>query len=452
MIFSLNANLFGPDTQSHPGDILESALTVYRQSGRQSVVRVKEFGPTSVVNDSGQVFDKSILWQHRHIHFLFDSSREAARAVQINRLLADRILTPECVIVTDFFNGRDSSGTDVVTNFPVLWNDWQRSRVFSTQHLEMRQDVSQSGNYAACLGSEVYISASDVTFHSASEPLYQTGRLLWASTEPFGEWSEVDPGKELPTTVIEEPVLYLSHPFSGNFNIFFHETILAVMEFDKLPENTKVLVRGDEFRLDALRRLGVPSDRIIVAGNRPLLLRHVLIPIRRLNLKYVGARLNALYEWLADSLRAEIDVPSNEGKLIYLDRRRVPQNTGANRFIVNDEEVSSALHKRGAISLFLEDYDLVGKARVLSGADTIITTIGANLVNIGLSFNIKRVILISSPLWGHFVQYWISILRMRNPNVEIEIFQDCTVEDNGQSKDPFNKPYRVDVTSLVSIL
>lgn len=451
MIFSFNANAFGPGTNSLPGDMLESALDMFRRTGIRTAAFASRVDPGSLTTQDGLRMDLQAVTQHRHLHFVFPSSRLAVDAVRAMPVLADRAMSLESATLTDRFDGREESQSTIVTNFPILRNDWRRSKVFSTHNLEMRDNVREPGDYAARVGSELYVSSANVLFLSPAQPLYQNGGLLLASAEPFGDWADT---AAMPPSVraIDDPVLYMSHPFSGNFNIFFHETILAVLELDLLPPNTKVLVRTDPFRIDAMRRLGVPQHRILSAGPEPLLLRQVLIPQRRLNLKYVGARLDEMYKRLTASLRSERGPLRHAGRLVYLDRRTSPRNTGANRFVINEQEVTEGLARRGAVTVYLEDYNLVEKSEILSGADTIVTAIGANLVNVALSDNIRRIVLIATPLWGHFVHYWKSVLQMRHPHIDVVVFADCEVEDNGLSKDPFNKPYRIQVDRLLAMV
>ena len=299
------------------------------------------------------------------------------------------------------------------------------------------------------LAGEIFHCSRDAFLPGHGRPLYRNGRLLPYSYEPFGKWEPEVPLAP-PEQIVTDPVIYLCHPFSANYNIFLHETLPCVAALSTLPPEVKVYVRNDAFRLDFLRRLGVPPERIVLASGRPTLLRYVLHPLRRLNLKYLGPKLFKTYDRITASLRAE-SAPARKG-LVYLDRKKAKINTGANRFILNDEEVSAALAAAGARQVYLEDSNLAQKYDILSNSGTVVTPIGANLVNVALAENIGRIILICSPAWGHFAHYWRCLLQRRHPAARIIMFRDCVVEDNGLSADPFNKPYRVDATALRRVL
>jgi hypothetical protein len=451
-MFSLNANLFGPDTELDSDSLIDSALYLYRNTNIQTAIIINEInGEVLNVQKWGLIKANDLA----NIPIVFISSSISIIEAMLSKftIFNNRVFNIKDLYITDDFDIEKKDEAFVVTNYPLLKRDWIRSDVFYLDDKYHKTD--ELDGQIKKIGSDYCFEFSDLIYSFKNKLLYKDNLLIKNSAEPFGEWPsnfQLDLNNKNKLTEINHPILYLGHPFSINYNIFFHETLSSISNWDKYPHNTKVFLSYGGFRVELLNRLGITNEKIIISSAENILFKKVYIPIRKLNLKYIGPSLFWIYEKLCSSIEKEINTLPDKSRKIYLDRMSVQNNTGANRFITNNDELLNELANFNFLHSYAENLSFAEKFQFYSEAKIVITAIGANLVNIALAKNISIIILLVTPLWGIYANYWTNILKFRHPKAKIIIFEDCVVEDNGLSKDPFNKPFKVNINALKDIL
>lgn len=438
-VFALNGNLFGPGTGGTPAD----AMQALRHNYLRPVFEItrSEGGVVTTVDGTQVAFQT-----------LVDEWAFVTPASAHQYWMAERppnFIPRESFVFVDAHPGGRITTLNIATNYAILLNDYQGLDVFNLREFrpvlglgELRHgDMwTEEGHTLLCY--------EDVLFRQASLPLAKDGRALEHSLDFFA-LNVVRDVEMIDAPVVEEPVLYLNWGSSANYNIFIHELAIEALRLHRLPPNTKVMIGREGYKTEVMDALGIPRNRLLIA-TEPVRLRRVYLPVRKLNLKYVGPMLIDAYQRMRTSLRNGANL--SPGRKIHLSRKVVAANTGANRFILNQAELDASLQAGGFENVFGEGLTLKQKYEAISCAEVVVSPIGANLVNIGLADDIKKIILLTSPVWHHFKWYWYSLLKMLHPQAEIVLFEDCVVEDNGASHDPFNKPFRVDIAALAKTI
>jgi capsular polysaccharide biosynthesis protein len=142
-------------------------------------------------------------------------------------------------------------------------------------------------------------------------------------------------------------------------------------------------------------------------------------------------------------------------KFIYINRKITPKNSGNNRFIINNSELTEYLINKQFQTIEFEEMTLDKKFLSIANSKIVISPIGANLVNFFFSINdsIKLFILLAPKIKNGYVDFNLFQLKeLGEIKPEIVKIVYCDVVINNVSKDPSNNPYLVKIEEIDSIL
>ncbi|GJE28584.1 glycosyltransferase 61 family protein [Methylobacterium organophilum] len=448
MIYAKNGNLFGPRTPSVlVDDLLETPLYFFAAHFK-CVYVVSSIEGDKVFFADGRSFTRAAVMEINPILV-----HENGQRLFLNGPIEDDI--PHHFILTNDYDGSLLIGQEIATDYPVLFESLEKERIYDTTALRVETGLHGDGDYVIRTNHGLFFTFENAILYDPSRPLQKNNAPILPSCTPSGPGD--DPFNNLGRTkirIIEDTVMYLCNPWSSNYNVFLHEYCPASFFGENYVNNLKYYIANIEWQRELMELMGVPSEHIIKDDNETaVVFRRVIIPLRFSNLSYIGKQLVDTYKKLRQTLReAAKPVEAKTGNL-FLGRRQMMGNTGNNRFMTNADQVLDLIRDFGVKPVYAEDCPHIPqKYAQLSHADLIITEIGANVCNICLSESPKAIILIASPGWWIIKYYWKYLMQTIHPNARVILFEDCSVEDNHQSDDTFNKPFRVNVETLRGVL
>jgi hypothetical protein len=338
----------------------------------------------------------------------------------------------------------------VKTQTPLLDYKIADSKLFLTNE--------NRGGILTSTGDSPFFFFDECYMESPNKALRNEWGILSSSSEPY--LKEQGGGGSVHASESEsiDRIIYLSHPWSWNYQIYLFETVFSAIPLISLQDQGySFMVRPDHFRIEALRMIGIREENIISINRPEIKLLNTIVPTRKFNLEYLGSDFVDYIQAIRDriaSLSKEQSLAPRISSCVYLGRRKDPEkSSGKNRFILNESEFETLLDRYSARRVFAEDYVSISeKVNSLRGSSVVITTIGANLVNVLLSGGISTIIVIASPLWGHARHYWRNLFALVHPAVNYIEYLQCFPEIDGSSQDPINYPYLIDLDGLESIL
>ena len=142
-------------------------------------------------------------------------------------------------------------------------------------------------------------------------------------------------------------------------------------------------------------------------------------------------------------------------KFIYINRKIRINNSGNNRFIINNNELTEYLKNKKFESIEFEEMSLDDKFISTLNSTIIISPIGANLVNFFFSNNesVKLfILLVPKTNNGYFEFNLLQLKELGKIKQDIIKIVYCDVFINNISKDPNNNPYLVNIQEIDEIL
>lgn len=441
-IYSLNGNLFGPNTNEGIVNTVER-LRGFQNRPLYEVISIKSSLATLLNGD-----EISLEYLLEHNVYITNSSFFESDAINNFNNFIER----ESLLFLDSHPIVKNENLDIASNYPLLLRDYYNFSCFDMVR-EKQNNLLNGGPESdvgelVFFGGRKYLSFNDVQYLDPQTIFSKNGSPIPFAQDFFSE-KNIRDYNNIENKKIDMPVLYLNWSSAHNYNIFMHELVLAAINFKGHYSDIKLFLGPQSHKIEILEAAGFTRDDFILA-TEPVHLTSVIFPLRKLNLKYLGADFVRMYGELKRSLGGRGS--HNKNSLIYLDRKPVASNTGSNRFIINQNELNHLLKKLTIVTQYCEDLTLQEKYSALSNINLLVTPVGANLVNVGLSSNINTIVLIISPVWMIFKWYWYYFMKFTHPESTIILFEEIDVVDNSLSKDPFNKPYNINIDRLEAVL
>ena len=141
-------------------------------------------------------------------------------------------------------------------------------------------------------------------------------------------------------------------------------------------------------------------------------------------------------------------------KLLYLSRRG--NLAGKNRYIINDCEINNLIIENNGKITYLEDNTLQEKYNLVSNNETIITQVGANLVNLYFSdiSNTKKIILLAPSFASeHYIHWNVYFLKKYTGIENIRLITGETIHLFDESHgDLVNQPFKINIQDVIDEL
>jgi hypothetical protein len=263
---------------------------------------------------------------------------------------------------------------------------------------------------------------------------------------------------------VDTPVFFSLYDWCRNYHINYIEilpSILYYIELLKTNNNLYYLCNKNYRKLyERIFNILNLNTCLIMEVTENLFLNKVYVSYFS-NKYYNGCKeLSDKHYIISDIIRNHFqnnirDKNDVNNKFVYVNRKIIPTNSGNNRFIINNNELTEYLNNKQFQTIEFEDMTMDEKFLSISNATIIISPIGANLVNFFFSKNdtIKLFILLVPKLTNGYLDFNLFQLKeLGRIKPEIIKVVHCDLFVNNLSKDPSNNPYLVKIEDIDSIL
>ena len=202
--------------------------------------------------------------------------------------------------------------------------------------------------------------------------------------------------------------------------------------------------KGLPFQKESLRLLGIPVEKIINPYRQAVKLFQADI----LFVPSLPSNLGTVSPWVVDFLRSLYN-PSNEKRIlfkrIYLSRKNV-----TSRKIINNDQFNSLLREFDVEEVFPEDYSVSEMARILAGAEFIISVHGSGLSNLCFISEATTVVDILAPYHQDGYYWMISNIR-KSKYIGFFGEGDHPTDDLDLVRQKIDKDIYLDITKMRSL-
>ena len=248
---------------------------------------------------------------------------------------------------------------------------------------------------------------------------------------------------------------FCSYPWDVNYQHFFIETLpriyLMKMFAPTHNEVPDIILTSKGFSSDFIGGLGLRLNTVSYLTD----LQSASIEYERL---FVTTPINVNMwkiknRWLRASVGLLREVSSGKvlgDEKVFIDRKKLPSNNGSSRMLINKEEVDSATVHHGYSLLHMESMGLSEKLEVLNNVKSVVTPLGAGLVNLAFCRNLEKVYVFGHEYLGLPSEWFEQFLQgIVNPSVK---FHSVKTSINIEYKGDKHAPYTVDLENLEELL
>ena len=253
----------------------------------------------------------------------------------------------------------------------------------------------------------------------------------------------------------QEKVVVLTNHWDQNYQHFLMETLPRLhLLITSFSVDIPIILTDARHIRDIVGILYPDQNFIFLSGGQGF-----DQPVECITISYVQKNLGRIHPLCIAAMRElrnkviEISRKENiepsslvSAQSVSIGRRTDNSNSGSARIMINQSEYTEYLNNAGYSEVFLEDYNLIQKARVLSSAKTIITPLGANIMNLMFADSAERIFLIPHKLAFWSPAWFIEFIKLMCTSAKsVEVIECVTIHD-GPHK--FNKPFSVEIEAL----
>lgn len=256
-----------------------------------------------------------------------------------------------------------------------------------------------------------------------------------------------DKGLELENAVV------ITSLHDKNYQHFLIETLSRIYVILESFYLDCPIVLLDHPHIREIVNITFPNNDFIFIGERDVVnvMEQCYFP------SFVSKNMCALSQATFESLRLFIKNVANNSDVqkcgnshVYIGRKQSVQNAGNGRFCINEEQLQLRIADYGYATASFDGLTLQEKSKLISNAQTVISPVGANVMNLIFAQNAERIILFTHNKAFPNPNWFVKLLKACCPKLkEVVLFDGIDIVDNDES---VNVPYKVDALGLSALL
>lgn len=298
--------------------------------------------------------------------------------------------------------------------------------------------------------SHGYLHNGSFIKESTILPMYEMSELVkrWENEAKTAFESKIFKAEILDKAII------LTSSFDENYQHFLVETLPKLyFLIQNYHVDIPIILSNSSFIIDIVN-IAFPNVKFIFVDNE----HFVEIKTAALFVTPFSRNLDGFHPYTVGALRffSDLIIERCSDSLaspekLFINRKRDKNNTGHGRVMLNQDSVVETLNDYDFSEVAFEGLTFVEKAASLKNATSVITPIGANIMNLIFARNLTDVIIISHATAFPGAGWFRTLIEVFNPNANnVTIFEDVTV--SAEHEKDGNVPYEVNTESLKRVL
>jgi capsular polysaccharide biosynthesis protein len=241
------------------------------------------------------------------------------------------------------------------------------------------------------------------------------------------------------TIILENGFLFYSFRYEISFAHYMTQTVPKLYEYINTYRNYKLLIPKNKYNnlcKDILQMLNISNENIYILEDKTI---YIINDYATSNTYHAPpGNFTSNHLWIYKKIREPLNIVENMNpyKRIYLKRDGISNihfgnsETGIKRQIINENELIHNLIKMNFEIVHLGDKYINEKKQILENSKIIITSLGANCLNLIFSNAPKNIIILSNHNnFGY--QYYTSLSeQLNNEQINCKFIQYNTLYNN----------------------
>lgn len=291
------------------------------------------------------------------------------------------------------------------------------------------------------------------------------GQFLWETTlfginpmyyenhfgGPYAEWADKHGSAPPPNVTMSlDRAVVVPGLWDTNYQHFITESLPVIHYVCGVGSlnDTPIVVHDRPYVREILGLLYPDRQFIFVAPSQFIQIADralYITPITR-NVDELGEASRRSFTFLRQAVFAKAglaeDAAPAEGVSAFYGRKPSPEHSGKTRVMVNEEEMLAGLRDRGFDMRTFDGLSMEEKARSLADVSTVVTPIGANLLNLIFAPRRLKVLVVAHPVFKN-TDWFFGLFRLLG--IDLQPAQTCYATEFTDDSSPLadNRPYRL---------